>query len=211
MEDYYSRPEVSNSKLSWLKAHFEPPAYAVNLAEAYKQGTLVDCMITEPQKVDFYQRRIGEYIYTPEDMERGKAMRDTFWRHPFCKKLAEQAEMQRICIRKRFPITYGTFDFSLDVRLKWDLFIREYDMAADIKTTSCTSQKQFEETIYHLDYDRQEAWYLDIEERSNFVFIGISKKREGDIYIVTSKRGDKIYKSGKEKYQELAFKHHSLL
>jgi hypothetical protein len=210
-DPYYSRPEVSNSTLSWIKAHFEPPAYAINLQQAYKEGTLVDCLITEPHKVDFYQKRIDEYIYTEEEMARGKEMRDAFWRHPFCADLAKKSMMQKISVRAGFDIKHGSFLFHLDARCKWDLFIKHFDMGGDIKTTSCTSLKQFQQTIFDLDYDRQGAWYLDIENRNNFVFIGISKKPPHEIFIITMNRGDKLYYKGKEKYQELAFKHHCLL
>ena len=47
---------------------------------------------------------------------------------------------------------------------------------------------------------------MDLENKSNFMFIGISKVNH-KIFKVPVKRDGLIYNSGKAKYQELAFKY----
>jgi len=120
--------------------------------------------------------------------------------------LAAQCEMQKVSVKERFEIDYYGFKFYLAMRAKWDFFAPLIDLSGDLKTTASTTQKQFEESIYHYNYDRQAALYMDLENKSNFIFIGISKANF-KIFKVPVKRGGEIYNSGKKKYQELAFRY----
>ncbi|WP_165806559.1 PD-(D/E)XK nuclease-like domain-containing protein [Chitinophaga parva] len=205
-DPYYGRPEVSNSDLSMIKKYWQPQGIIYDLEQAYKFGTLIDCMITEPHKVDYFRFSCAGEQYTREDFERAELMKKAFYRDPLCAMMAKRSSFQKVSIRQNFGIDYSRFSFSLDVRCKWDLFIDEYDMSGDIKSTTATSQKQFEDAVRYFDYDRQRAWYLDIEERSNDMLIGISKVNF-KVFKVPVKRGSDLYKSGRDKYQELAFKH----
>jgi hypothetical protein len=76
----------------------------------------------------------------------------------------------------------------------------------DIKSTVCTTQKAFEQSLEYFDYDRQRAWYMDISGAVRDVLIGISKENF-KVFIVTITRDSEIYKRGREKYQELAFRY----
>lgn len=205
-DPYYGRPEVSNSDLSWLKKYWQPQGVIYDLEQAYKFGTLIDCMITEPHKVNYFRFTCAGQQYTQEDFARSEEMKKSFYRDKLCAMLAKKSSFQKISIRKGFPISYGRFSFDLDVRCKWDLFIEDYDMGGDIKSTTATTQKQFEEAVRYFDYDRQRAWYMDIEERSNDMLIGISKINF-KVFKVPIKRGSDLYVSGRDKYQELAFKY----
>ena len=75
----------------------------------------------------------------------------------------------------------------------------------DLKSTFATSQKQFEEAVDFFDWDRSRAWYMDIAGSRQDFIVGISKKNQ-KVFKVFIKRDDKIYKRGKEKYDELAFR-----
>ncbi|HRH60722.1 MAG TPA: hypothetical protein PL045_09145, partial [Chitinophagaceae bacterium] len=94
---------------------------------------------------------------------------------------------------------------SLEAKCKWDLFREDIDLSGDIKSTACTSQKQVEEALRYFDYDRSRAWYMDLENRNNDILIFISKVNY-KVFKVPIKRGDTIFKEGKEKYQRLAFR-----
>lgn len=205
-DPYYGRTEVSNSDLTQLKKYWQPEHVFYDIEKAYRFGTLIDCMITEPFKIDYFKFTCAGNQYTREDFERAEEMKKAFYRDPLCAKLGKESSFQKISIRKGFPIQYGSFSFNLDVRCKWDLFIDQYDMAGDIKSTTSTTQKQFEEAVRHFDYDRQRAWYMDIEGRSNDILIGISKVNY-KVFKVPIKRGSELYKSGRAKYEELAFKY----
>ena len=204
-DPYYGRPEVSNSDLSWLKKYWQPEHIVYDIEQAYRFGTLIDCMITEPHKVDFFRFTCAGNQYRREDFERAEEMKKAFMRDPLCAMLAKRSSFQKVSVRHGFPIQHGNFSFTLDVRCKWDLFVNEYDMSGDIKSTTATSQKQFEEAVRHFDYDRQRAWYMDIERRSNDMLIGISKVNY-KVFKVPIQRGSELFNSGKSKYEELAFK-----
>jgi hypothetical protein len=205
-DPYYDRPEASNSDLGAIQNYWMPQAYIIDLEQAYRFGSLVDAMITEPDQVDYYKHTVAGVAYQNEEFAKAAEMKKIFFNDAFCKKLAAQCALQKVSIKHNFKIEYNGFSFFLDVRAKWDFFAERIDLAGDLKTTASLTQKQFEQAIFHYNYDRQAAFYMDIENKSNFIFIGISKKN-GKIFKVVVKRGDAIYNSGKEKYQELAFRY----
>ena len=54
IDNYYSRSEVSNSDLTELKNILHPRMQFGDKEAAFRFGTLVDALITEPSKVDYY-------------------------------------------------------------------------------------------------------------------------------------------------------------
>lgn len=204
-DTYYYRPEVSNSDLSWLEKYWMPQSYVIDLEAAYRFGSLLDAMITEPENVDYFKRKVGGTFFTKEEFDKANEMKKVFFKDPFCKSLAAQSQMQKVSVKHDFEIDYDGFLFKLPVRCKWDFYVPHVDMSGDLKSTACTTQKQFEESIRHFNYDKQAAWYMDIEGKSNFMFIGISKANF-KIFKVPVKRESQIYKDGKRKYQDLAFR-----
>lgn len=204
-EQYFIRPEVSNSDLSWLKSYWMPADQIADYTDAYRFGNLIDAMITEPERVNFFLWTVDEVVYSKEEFERAERMKQSFYNDPLCRQLLRQAVMQKVSSRDEFPVEYNGFTFTLPVRCKWDLFCEAFDMSGDIKSTTATTQKQFEEAVSYFDYDRQRAWYMDIENRNNDIIIGISKVNY-KVFKVPIKRGDSLYNSGKEKYQDLAFR-----
>jgi hypothetical protein len=205
-DPYYGRDEVSNSDLSWLKKYWQPVSQNYDLEKAYRFGTLIDCMITEPHKVNYFKRTCVGEQYTNDEFSLAEEMKQSFYRDEFCATLVKYSEYQKVSIRHQFQIDYQGFDFSLNVRCKWDLFaMPKLKISGDIKSTTATSQKQFEEVVRYFDYDRQRAWYMDIEGVTNDMLIGISKINK-KVFKVPVVRGAELYNSGKVKYQELAFK-----
>jgi hypothetical protein len=205
--NYFARPEVSNSDLTSLWKYFIPQSHAVDIEKAYRFGSLVDAIITEPERVDFFRFTIDGEQYTKDEFQIAGAMKKAFLADPFCRHILENSEMQRVEVRNDFPIRHIGHEFRLDVRCKFDFFGRDNVLIdGDLKSTACLNQKSFEESIQYFDYDRQSAWYMDISGRDRFVFIGVSKKNM-KIFKVPVKRGDAIYQSGRAKYSELAFKY----
>lgn len=204
---YYFRKEVSNSDLSWLKKYWEPAQYVIDLEKAFKFGTLIDCMLTEPHKVNYFKLTVAGEQYTQEDFDQAGEMKKAFYRDPFCSSFIKQCITQKTTIVPQFNIQLdGGFQFTLAARCRWDLYGRSIDLGGDIKSTACETQKQFEEAIRTLDYDRSRAWYMDLAGRNNDILIGISKKNF-KIFKVQIKRGDSLYKAGYDKYRELAFRY----
>ena len=204
MDPYFNRTEVSNSDLSWLKKYWMPENQIYDIEQAYRFGTLIDAIVTEPHKVDYFKFTVDGVQYTKDEFEKAKEMRKSFLADPLCKRLLDVSSMQVFMTEKR-TFNYGGILFSLNTRCKWDLFWNQQNWGGDLKSTTATTQKQFEEACRHFDYDRQRAWYMDIAGSNQDILIGISKVNN-KVFKLPIKRGDDFYNSGKEKYLELAFK-----
>ena len=207
--NYYDRKEVSNSDLGALEKYFQPPSFFIDTTAAFRFGSLLDAMITEGHTVDLLRETVCGIPTIKEEWNKALAMKKVFFADPFCKALAAQCEMQKVSVKPNFDIEFEGYKFQLPMRAKWDFFAPKIDLSGDLKTTASTTQKQFEETIYHYNYNRQAALYMDLEGKTNFIFVGISKENH-KIFKVPVKRGGEIYNSGKAKYQELAFQYHIL-
>jgi hypothetical protein len=205
--NYRAFPAVSNSDLSWLEEYWLPNQVVIDLQKAYANGTLIDAMITEPNKVNFFKLTVeGEsYQYSSDEFEAAKEMKKAFYKDTFCSAFVQQCKFQHISYDPFFKINYEGFDFSLPSKCKWDLFRTDIDLSGDIKSTACTTQKQCEEAVRYFGYDRSRAWYMDLEGRSNDILIFISKVNF-KIFKVPVKRGGQLFNEGKAKYQELAFR-----
>jgi hypothetical protein len=207
-DPYYSRSEVSNSDLSALKKllyggqEFDP-------TEAYKFGTLIDCMLTEPDKVNFFNYTCSGEQYTPEQFEQARQMKRSFFKDDLARRMLEQASTQSIMFRD-MDIEFEGFKFSLPVRCKWDIWMQNLNWGGDIKSTTATSQKQFEAAAKHFDYDRQRAFYMDIAGSNQDILIAISKVNF-KVFKIPIKRGDDFFQSGQDKYRELAFQYWNLI
>lgn len=207
MENYFQRTEVSNSDLTWLKKFFMPGEQWYDLEKAYAMGSLIDAMITEPERVDHFKLRLEHdpFPFSAEDFERCREMRKSFYKDPFCQQMVKQCVFQHVVIKPEFDISFDGFKFQLPARCKWDLFCPSIDLGGDIKSTTATTQKQCEEVVRYFDYDRSRAWYMDLAGRSNDILIFISKVNY-KVFKIPVKRDSEIYRDGKAKYQELAFR-----
>jgi len=202
-DPYYGRSEVSNSDLSWLKNQLHPRDMP-NPEQAYKFGTLIDNMLTEPHKVNYSLRQCDGEQYTQEDFEIANEMRKSFLKDDFCRNMVENSTPQKIMVKQQSFEVDG-FGFTLPTRCKWDIWMDSFGWGGDIKSTTATTQKQFIDAIYHFDYDRQRAFYMTLGESKQDVLIGISKKNF-KVFKVPIKRTDEMFKSGMEKVTELTFK-----
>lgn len=207
-DPYFDRPEVSNSDLSWIKDYYQPQRLKVDKDKAYKFGTLVDAIITEPEKVDYYQHTVDGIPYDKEDFDSAIEMKKAFMKDELSNRILSVSNCQTIII-KRLTFNFEGIDFELDTRCKWDLWSDVLKYGGDIKSTAATSQKQFEDAVRFFDYDRQRAWYMNIAGSDKDVIIGISKKNY-KVFKVPVRRGDELFEQGVKKYNELAFKWWSL-
>ncbi|MDO4790847.1 MAG: hypothetical protein Q3998_07790 [Porphyromonas sp.] len=208
---YYSRGEVSNSDLTELKNLIHPQFQLSGDKErAFKMGTLVDALITEPEKIDFYGRKIDDYLYSKEEFEHGRRMREALKREaqldPFLARVLNEADTQTIMVNTSQMFDYSGFQFSLDTRCKWDWFFSSFGFGGDLKTTSASTQAEFENAIDAFDWDRSRAWYMDIAGSDKDFIYAISKKNFR-VFKKFIQRGDETYMKGREKYEELAFKY----
>lgn len=207
---YYLRDEVSNSDLTELKNLLHPRMMYGDREAAFRFGTLVDAIITEPQRVNYYTLTVDDEPYSEEEFAHAKAMRDSLRKEalndPFLDAVLKNADTQRWMVNHGQSFYYGTFEYHLNTRCKWDWFLSDYNFGGDLKTTAASSEKEFEEAIDFFDWDRSRAWYMDITHSDRDFIYAISKKN-GLVFKKAITRGDETYKRGKEKYEELAFQY----
>lgn len=207
-DEYYRRSEVSNSDLTELKNLLHPRPQFGDKEAAFRFGTLVDAVITEPERVNYYRFTVDDVQYAEDEFliaqDMYKSLKMEARRDPFLAKVLEMAETQRFMVNKQQVFQYGGFHFRLDTRCKWDWFFPLMNFGGDLKTTFATTQKQFDEAVDFFDWDRSRAWYMDIAQ-SDRDFIYAISKQNGRVFKKFINRGDEIYRRGREKYEELAF------
>ena len=179
---------------------------------AFRFGTLVDAIITEPERVNYYQYTVDDVQYTEDDFrhaqEMYRALRAEARRDPFLAKVLEVADTQKVMVNKDQTIEYGEFSFTLDTRCKWDWWLSfgNIGFGGDLKTVSASTQSEFDDALDFFDWDRSRAWYMDIA-RSDRDFIYAISKRNGCVFKKLINRDDDIYRRGRAKYEELAFQY----
>lgn len=213
-QSYYSRKEVSNSDLTQLKNLLHPRLQYGDREAAFRFGSLVDALVTEPFRVNRYRFTVDDVQYSEEEFEHAtqmlRALRSEARRDAFLAKVLETADTQRCMFNKRQQFQYGGFSFSLDTRCKWDWYLPRAGWGGDLKTTFAATQKEFDEAVDFFDWDRSRAWYMDIAGSDRDFIYGISKKN-GCVFKKFINRDDAIYKRGREKYEELAFQYWCLI
>lgn len=207
-DSYYNRTEVSNSDLTELKNLLHPRQQFGDKEAAFRFGNLVDAIITEPERVNYYHFKVNDEQYTEEEFLHAKDMHNAL-RHEarhdaFLAKVLELSDTQRFMVNKAQQFEYCDFKFTLDTRCKWDWWLPMANFGGDLKTTFAETQQQFDEAVNFFDWDRSRAWYMDIAHSNQDFIYGISKKN-CRIFKKFIQRGDNIYNRGREKYEELAF------
>lgn len=208
--NYYERSEVSNSDLTELKNLLHPRPQFGDKEAAFRFGSLVDAIITEPDRVNYYQFTVDDVQYTEDEFRHAQEMYRSLRREAlgdaFLAKVLEIADTQRCMVNKQQQFEYGGFVFTLDTRCKWDWFLDLFGFGGDLKTTFASTQKEFDEAVDFFDWDRSRAWYMDIAHSDRDFIYGISKKN-CCVFKKFINRDDSIYNRGREKYEELAFQY----
>ena len=207
---YYQRTEVSNSDLTELKNLLHPyPQYGDREA-AFRFGSIVDAIITEPSRVDFLRMTVDGQPCSEDEFlharELQRALRAESRRDQFLAKVLAQSDTQRFMVNKRQEFSNGGFRFHLDTRCKWDWWLPLAGFGGDLKTTFASTQAEFDNAVDFFDWDRSRAWYMDIA-RSSCDFIYAISKKNSRVFKKFITRGDDVYSRGREKYEELAFQY----
>jgi hypothetical protein len=219
--NYYSLYNyVSNSDLGALKDALNLATMPSNIQEIFDFGNLVDTLITEPHLGDRANLRVnnsdGTFLsFSEAQWERAEKMKVSLLKNDFLKMILKDALFQYVFLRKEINVSYSGYDFKIPGRCKFDIYNKPIKIGADIKTTACTSQKSFTESMSFFDYDRQGSWYMDLAKLNKMVYFGVSKKanKKGihEVFTYAISRGDASYISGKNKYSRLAYQYKNLI
>ena len=205
-DEYYQRDEVSNSDLTALKELLHPRLQFGNREEAFRFGSLVDAIITEPDRVNWYRLTVDDEQYSEEEFRHAREMQRSLKAEArsdrFLAYVIRNAETQKFMVNPSQQFEYCGFPFSLPTRCKWDWWLGSF--GGDLKTTAASTQREFEDALDHFDWDRSRAWYMDIAG-SDCDFIYAISKKNCKVFKKFIKRGDAIYNAGRDKYEYLAF------
>lgn len=203
--DYYQRTEVSNSDLTALKEYLEGSVRDMSsLTDTFYFGNLFDAMLTEKFRIDFKRMTFnGEYV-DPVLFKKAERMKMSFLKDPFAREIASVSETQTVIVDD-VPLKFNNYPFSLTMRCKLDFDVRKSDLVVDLKSTSSMTQEQFESAVDNFDYDRQAAVYMTMAKVNRFAIIGVSKKNM-KVFKVLITKDSQLYRSGMEKFTDLAFK-----
>lgn len=216
-DPYYSRSEVSNSDLTSLKYKLYPQLNFLkekDKLKAFHLGTLIDCLVTEPEKANHYRFTVDDEQYTEKDWKWGISMRNALIKaskkDKFLEYVLANSDSQKWFSNEDMVFEYECFTFSLPVRCKFDWWLGNF--GGDLKTTAATTQAQFEAEIDFVDWDRSRAYYMDIVHSINPLwgnqdFIYAISKKNKKVFFKKILRGDETYLRGREKYMSLAFKY----
>lgn len=209
-DPYYLRPEVSNSDLTELKALLHPRLQYGDRQAAFRFGSLVDALVTEPQRVNHYRLTVDGEPYSPDEFRHAaemlRSLRAEARSDAFLARVLDRADTQRFMVNRAQPFSYAGFPFTLDTRCKWDWFFPSFGFGGDLKTTFAASQAEFDEAVDFFDWDRSRAWYMDIAH-SQRDFIYAVSKRNCRVFKLFVRRDDPVYLRGRDKYEELAFQY----
>lgn len=117
-------------------------------------GNLIDHMITEPEKVNYFKLTCAGEQLTEGDFKKAEEMKKAFMRDEFASRILPLSDTQKVMINPCQKFDYD-IPFTLPVRCKWDLWMPSMGWGGDIKSTSATTQEQFESAVRQFDYDRQ--------------------------------------------------------
>lgn len=205
--NYYALPEVSSSDLGELERLFYNRPRP-DLEQIFAFGSLVDAMLTEPALLlsMTYQMRDGNRLvdFDVATWRLAETLASNLRTDPIIARLLPFSRGQYI-FRRTLEFAYEGEAYKIRSRCKFDLLARAFSMGLDFKTTSCTSQKQFEEAIAFFDWDKQGAYYMDIARIDRHWIAGVSKKT-GKVFKYVIERGDETHKRGQEKYSIWAYR-----
>ncbi len=207
--DYRAHPYVSNSALTMLRRETLPVEQCNDLTQAFRMGNLVDAMITRHLSCDFVRKHVDGMTFTDEEWNIGLQSKRAFMADPFCELLHKSSIGQRDFYRimlggYRTPIPYEQGRKCL-----YDLWNPITGWGVDIKTTTAKTLTGFYEQIDYLDYDRARYWYMDVSGARRDMIIGISKVNF-KVFKIFIEHGDDMWQRGRDKAEELAFKHYMI-
>lgn len=203
--DYFSRPEVSNSDLSALKEYLECKGGSdINREKAYWFGSIYDAIVTEPHKIDFIRKRYNGIEIDPKLFALATRMKQNLLADELGSYLVKNSGKQRV-ITDNVKLIHNGIPFQLRMRCKLDFDLPQIRLASDLKSTAAATQQEFDNAVTMFDYDRQAAVYMTLCHAEKFIIIAASKRNKSIFKVLIDKKSP-LYKSGMEKFTDLAFR-----
>lgn len=190
-ETYRAIPAYSNSRLGEIRSQLlgmsRPKPY-----RAFGIGHMVHQLILEPEIAN-----IKNYVFlTPAVRRDVIGMVLAAKSDPTIRQLLPRYKKEKV-------FTWIDDLTGLPCKCKADLFneLGGGNHVADLKTTSASSQEEFEKHAIKYEYDRQGAFYLDGTTSSRFSLYGIQKKAPYSVFKLSYTKNDDLITRGRKKYR----------
>jgi len=167
-------------------------------------------MATEPSKLNFFKRTHSDYEfpYTKEDWTKAEKMVKSLNKDEYYRTIKPYCEYQTVFVGD-VHLKYGTFEFTLRMRCKFDLWMKAFYHGGDLKSTAAKTQKEFESACIHFGYPRQRVVYMLLSGAKKDMLIGVSKENY-KVFKIPIVEGDAFYNMGLEDLTDLGFKYYTL-
>ncbi len=197
---------LTNKCLSEIKEYEMPLKYEVDLQDIYEISILINTMIFENNKVDYYTKKVQglDRYFTIEHFELAKNIKKAFLNNNICKMLNTNSKYNHFEYNSNFIINYSEFQFEMAAGANVTLLQHHTKIGCDLKFTSTKTLQEFKDSCIEYSYYRKAALAMDVLDLNNFMLIGISKKNY-NVFIIPIKKGDDNYKTGKKEYEYLSF------
>lgn len=193
MSNYFNHSAISNSDiqkfLTQIGLKREMPA---NIQQIYSFGTEFHCGILEPHKRN-------DLVITLDQRKLIERMADTFWADKMCREFAMAKDFQR---EMEVYDSLEVGGMRIAARCKFDGARPPLKIGLELKGVKVSSQKQFEECLGALDYDRAVAHYQLTAKYEWTLVVGISKSHPERLFKKIVKRYDNFYAEGEEKLRQ---------
>jgi len=206
---YFAHPSVSNSELKDLRKVYNGMTLDISeaLFKKFTLGNIVDSYLTD--------KGVRVPGVTPEQERLAVAIVRFMRTDPVIKIFIDHMVGQ-FQFFKLLTAEYEGETFTIKARCKFDGFSKRFKIAVEYKTTSCTTQKSFVESIDFLCYDQGGAWYLDIAYTwarcpvERLWIIGVNPSTL-QVFKFAMIRGDETHARGVKKYSFWSFKYIKLI
>ncbi|MGF7219073.1 hypothetical protein GGR92_005253 [Spirosoma lacussanchae] len=189
---YRTLPAYANSDLSELDRLLSGrPAFTAS-PEALAFGTAFHTLILEPETF------AARHLIVP-NMNTLAAMQSAVQADPVLS--ANLFKAQRETVRQWVcPLTGLPLKCKIDAAVP----VIRGELLIDLKTTSCKTRAEFEESCYTYGYDRQAAFYLASNPRATFFeLVGVQKQSPYNLFRLAFYKDDLFIKGGRAKMEKL--------
>lgn len=184
-DDYYQRPEISNSDLSIYKSVLRGKPYVIPQS-AFRLGQAVHECILEPYSFQWE-------TYPDVDRPLVERLAYRFLDNRFCQSLLKGALLEQ---------PHFKLDEETGIRTRCKADILRAGLLVDIKTTRVSSEAAFKRACSQYEYDRQMAFYANAFGCDQVLIVGISKTAN-KLFFQEYATGASFLIRGKKKYRFL--------
>lgn len=218
-------PEVSHSVISRFRAEQSGKAVDIKFLKPYfKIGSLVDALLTEPEKWNPETRmlhnktRYGDEMlsYSEDEAALAKRLYDAFINDQYGGFFFRSGKKYPFK-EPEFLFTHNGVSYAANLSGESDLAIPSSQLGSDIKVTACKTEREFHKKCVELDYDQQGAIYSAALKLEQFITIGLSRSSVDPITGLPSvfrfvmERGDKRYRAAEIKFSSGIYNYYNHL